>query len=168
MGYAEDFGYDAYDSEDVQEYRNKAMSELTAYQKDVYAGKICPYCKTGTKLVSEEAIYGHKYKGRAIRACKNWPACDAYVGCDDNGIALGRLARQKLRGLKMDAHAVFDLLWKDGHMKRNKAYSALSRHLGIPREYTHIGWFNIETCREVIKWSVAKIAEVKSIKSKKL
>lgn len=126
--------------------------KLTAYQEDVYAGKICPYCKSKTKVVDEEYIYGKKYKGRSMICCVRFPECDSYVGThEDDGSSLGRLANNELRQYKKRAHEWFDKIWLDKHMDRTTAYEWLADEIGTPDAYTHIGMFNIETCRKVIQ-----------------
>ena len=129
------------------------MSKLSAYSKDVFAAKICPYCKSeNIKIISETDVYGREYKGRKIIACGNYPACDSYVGTHDDGTALGRLANKELRLAKKEAHNTFDRLWKSKEMSRGKAYQMLSDFLEIDSKYTHIGMFSVETCKKIIEW----------------
>lgn len=64
--------------------------ELTPFHKDVVHAKVCPYCKSSTKIISETEVYGREYKGRKLIACINFPKCDSYVGTHDDGTALGR------------------------------------------------------------------------------
>lgn len=135
--------------------------KLTPYQSDVINAKICPYCKSGTKLMSEHQVYGKTYKNRVIHACKNYPTCDAYVGSHDNGIALGRLANHSLRIAKKKAHHYFDKIWKEELMDRSELYAELAEHLDLPEEYTHIGMFSEKTCRQVENWSRDKYNELK-------
>lgn len=126
---------------------------MTAYVKDVMSAKICPYCKSKTKTVTQKHIYGKTFKkGRYIICCVNYPLCDSYVGTDDEGITLGRLANKELRQKKKEAHAHFDPLWIDKHFDRSELYAMLSDHLDIPGKYTHIGMFNINTCNKVIEY----------------
>lgn len=136
--------------------------KLTPYQLDVFHGKICPYCKSGTKMMSELQVYGKTYSNRVIIACKNYPRCDSYVGTHDNGIPLGRLAKQSLRVAKKEAHKHFDKIWKRGFVKRGELYEWLSDYLGIPRDYTHIGMFSLKTCKDVKVWSQALYERLKN------
>lgn len=128
--------------------------KLSSEHEKIIQAKICPYCKSETKLLSEFQVYGKQYnKNRMIIACKNYPKCDSYVGTHDNGIPLGRLAGPKLRLAKKEAHHYFDKLWKEGFYKRGKLYKMLSKYLNIPEEYTHIGMFSIKTCYKVKDWA---------------
>lgn len=127
--------------------------ELTPYQKDVINAKICPYCKSTTKVVSETDIYGKEYRGRKIIACVNYPKCDAYVGTHDDGSGLGRLANKKLRLAKGAAHKWFDKIWREKMAERNELYERLADYLNIPDEFTHIGMFGVETCKKVEIWA---------------
>ncbi len=124
---------------------------------DVYYAKKCPYCGSGTKNLSETDIYGREYSGRKVIACKEYPKCNSYVGCHDNGKPLGRLANIELRQAKKKAHEYFDLLYKENHMNRLEAYKRLSIYLDIPKKYTHIGMFNITTCKKVIEFSKTEL-----------
>ena len=136
------------------------MSNLTAYHKDVFSAKICPCCKSGTKTVSEEFIYGKKFTGKTMICCVNYPSCDAYVGTHaEDGAPLGRLARKPLRMAKKEAHSYFDRIWLDQHMTRPEAYDWLCDELGIDRDHTHIGWFSIETCQKVVQLSKKYLQE---------
>lgn len=126
--------------------------ELTAYHKDVFAGKICPYCKSGVRVTSETEVYGKEYTGKKVICCINFPTCDSYVGTHvENGTALGRLANNELRQYKKVAHDWFDRIWKEGHKDRGEAYNWLSDKLNIDPLYTHIGMFSVSTCKKVIQ-----------------
>ena len=127
--------------------------EITQKHIDIFKAKVCPYCGSGTKTISETDVYGREYNGRAIISCVNYPECDSYVGTHDDGQPLGRLANKSLRLAKKQAHEHFDRLWKDGFIKRNHAYKLMSLYLNIPPEFTHIGMFKKETCLEVVEWS---------------
>lgn len=115
----------------------------------IMSGKICPYCNNITKYVDSNIIYGKSYG--MIYLCT---PCNAYVGVHKNSDkALGRLANAQLRYWKKEAHKYFDIIWKEKHEKRSELYKHLSRHLGLPAEYTHIGMFSIDTCKKVVDWS---------------
>ena len=133
------------------------LADLTPYQKDVYAGKICPYCKSKTKVVTEEFIYKRTYKNKAMICCVNYPQCDAYVGTHkDSGEALGRLAKHDLRIAKKETHDSFDRLWQLNYMTRKNAYDELADYLGLDRELTHIGFMNKKTLALVKRWAIEK------------
>jgi hypothetical protein len=118
-----------------------------------FDGKLCPYCDTETVCVDSKTIYGTSYG--MIWLCE---PCKAFVGTHrGTHRALGRVANAELRDWKKAAHAHFDPLWqrkmKQGYSKqiaREKAYKWLSRVMGIPKDYTHIGMFNTEQCKKVI------------------
>lgn len=131
---------------------------ITEKHIKIFNAELCPYCNSITKRITETDVYGKEYSGRDIIACINYPNCEAYVGCNDDGKPLGRLANKKLRRAKIDAHAVFDELWKSNKMKRNVCYKELSEDLGIPPQYTHIGMFGEVTLKKVIIWSKTKMS----------
>ena len=109
----------------------------------------CPYCADTPELVGGDVIYprrhdlSHKLFWRS--------ACGAYVGCHPGtSQPLGRLADAELRQAKVNAHAWFDQIWRTKQMSRSKAYGWLAKQLGLPKEKTHIGMFDVETCRRVV------------------
>ncbi len=123
--------------------------KLTDRQKLILKGKICPYCGDETEYVDSSCIYVVSYG--MIYLC--WP-CNAYCGVHaGTNKALGRVANCELRAWKKAAHKSFDKIWKKKYLKRSLAYKWLSIRLGIPKEYTHIGMFSVETCKKVIELS---------------
>lgn len=131
--------------------------KITQYHKDVINAKVCPYCKSTTKLISEKDVYGRTYKGKSIIACDRFPVCDSFVGTHSDGTTLGRLANKELRAAKIEAHKWFDEIWKKGYLERSDAYLKISKHLKIAKEYTHIGMFSVKTCEKVVEWSKREI-----------
>lgn len=130
--------------------------EITEQQKQIFAGKICPYCKRQTELVAATEIYGSWANGKNISNFYICKPCEAYVGthkkhgADGVPIALGRVAQMQLRKAKQAAHAEFDAWWQGQVYTRSELYKKLSFYLGLPAEYTHIGMFGIETCKKVL------------------
>lgn len=62
----------------------------------IMAGKTCPYCLQGTKLVDSSLVYGKSYG--LIYFCRH---CYSYVGVHKGTEkALGRLANAELRAAK--------------------------------------------------------------------
>lgn len=125
---------------------------------EILRGIICPYCKKPTKIAKQIEVYGtEKYGTELVRVC--WE-CDAWVGCHaGTNKAKGRLANKELRGLKIQAHAYFDPLWKmhmkrynyDQNKSRNMTYEWLADEMGLDREECHIGMFNENQCKRVIE-----------------
>ena len=118
--------------------------------------KICPYCGKETELIDGTVVY-HGVSYGWMYICR---PCDAYVGCYKGTTkALGRLANAELRKYKHEAHEVFDLIWEKHFMKRPQAYTWLSKQLGTERDYTHIGMFDVDTCKKVISISMIYLSE---------
>lgn len=107
----------------------------------------CPYCSKEAKWCENKEVYGKNYgKSYMIWLCKE---CDAYVGCHHNTRKpLGTMANRETREWRKKAHAVFDPLWKEGHMTRVKAYKKLN---GLFCKEMHIGESDIETCKKIIE-----------------
>lgn len=140
-------------------------SDLTPYHQDLIAGKICPYCKSGTVIKTEIEIYGRKFKGRKLIACKNHPHCDSYVGTHDDGTALGRLSNHNHRIKKKNTHAAFDPIWQNGYIERGQLYKELSEYLELDPELTNMGYMGIETLEKTYQWALNKYVEVSRKKS---
>jgi hypothetical protein len=121
------------------------------------SGVICPYCEKPAKLVTGAQMYPYRPDLADLRFWDCRP-CDAYVGCHKNGSGygdgtrpLGRLANAELRDAKQMAHRFFDQLWKSGGMKRGSAYAWLADELRIPKQDCHIGMFDVQRCKDVVK-----------------
>jgi hypothetical protein len=61
---------------------------------------------------------------------------------------MGHMADGETRRLRMEAHNLFDPLWKSGGMSRAAAYDLLRAGTGA----RHISWCNAAECRKVIDW----------------
>jgi hypothetical protein len=122
--------------------------ELTVVQKMIYSALLCPYCGDKPTLQDSSVVYGKSYG--PIWRC----TCGAFCGCHPGtNKPLGRVAKPELRRLKKEAHEHFDRIWKTRKLTRTAAYAMLSRRLGIPKKYTHIGMFSESTCKKVIEIS---------------
>lgn len=109
----------------------------------------CPECGSEAKLVTGREIYPHRRDlyGKQFWACL---PCGCWVGCHPGGTRrMGRLANAATRKLKQAAHAAFDPLWKDGHMKRTQAYAWLQQQTGLPERDCHIGWMSDDDLRRI-------------------
>lgn len=114
---------------------------------------ICDYCKNPAQLVNGKQIYPHlpHLWEKMFWHCD---PCKAYVGCHKNSQdhkPLGSLANAELRYWKRKAHASFDPIWQNGEIKRREAYKLLAQKMEIKFKDCHIGMFDIEQCREVVK-----------------
>lgn len=112
----------------------------------------CPYCGKRAEFVDSAEVYHGRSYGM-IYLCR---PCDAYVGCHEYGdgdVPKGRLANAELRRWKIAAHNAFDPLWMRGPFKRrrNAAYAWLAEQMGLPKEETHIGMFDVAQCKQVIQ-----------------
>lgn len=113
----------------------------------------CPYCGAEAHLKDASFIYHttQSKKWGKVWVCDNFPECNSYVGCHEGTeIPLGRLANERLRTLKKEAHRQFDPIWKSGLMSRREAYKWLADMLNIPLDECHIGMFDIKMCQKVI------------------
>lgn len=148
------------------------MSELgeklkAAFQKrqleETTSSVVCDYCGQQADEATGADVYPHRPDLSDLKFYVCTP-CEARVGChSETGKPLGRLANAELRQAKMDAHASFDPIWKDGYLKRNVAYGWLRRQMGLCKEDCHIGKFDLEQCSKVVELASAFHGEMGEI-----
>ncbi len=108
---------------------------------------ICEYCGGKVIYTDSTVIYGRSYG--MIYLCTN---CNAYVGVHKGTKKpLGTLANTVLRNKRKEAHQAFDALWKTRRLSRSEAYLWLSKQMHLPKHRTHIGYFNVVQCEQVIQ-----------------
>jgi len=114
---------------------------------------ICRYCGGVIKLIPAKMVYGESTRrlgmeGEYLYQCQN---CNARVGCHKGTTRpLGNVANEVLRLKRMEAHRVFDALWKSGRMTRTGAYRWLAGELHLRPDRAHIGGFEMDQCQKVI------------------
>ena len=103
----------------------------------------CPSCEG--KLIYKEGKYGGYY------GCENFPKCKASHSIhQDTGELLGIPADQETRKKRIQAHKVFDKLWRSGEISRSEAYKFLQKTLHLPAKDAHISHLSIDECDELI------------------
>ena len=63
---------------------------------------------------------------------------------------MGSLADPALRRKRIQAHAAFARLWKEGPLTKKQAYRWLRGALGLPEEQAHIACFSHYQCDRLI------------------
>lgn len=115
---------------------------------------LCDYCGRPAKLVTKT------YVGYPVRRLWMCAACDAWVGCfPRSDVPLGTLANAELRGLRQEAHRVFDALWKEKAARtgmperqaRTLAYAWLAEQCAMPPEACHMARMREPEVRRVIE-----------------
>ena len=108
---------------------------------------ICPNCNQLAPWVENKAKYGRNY-GKSCM-CYFCEPCGTYIGCHNNTRKpLGTMADKETQLARMEAHASFDPLWKEGSLSRGQAYKTLATIMG--RKNVHIGESDISTCRLIV------------------
>ena len=113
--------------------------------------KRCHHCGSDDiKFTGNEVVY-KKPTGK-------WPycwfcyECEAAVGCHPKtDVPLGTMTNWATRQMRSRAHRIFDPMWKSRGWSRNRAYTWLSRQLGISKVKCHIGMFDYYTCKRAIE-----------------
>lgn len=114
---------------------------------DLHPSK-CNICGGEVVFTSNSEIYGKEYGSGRMYYCTE---CGAYVGTHipNPSLALGILANDEMRIMKMRCHELFDEQWKHvragrkRHLARENAYRKLAIVLGIPFEECHFGYFDL-------------------------
>lgn len=125
----------------IDPFEKEKMNDL------IDKGKICPYCLSPTIFTNSREIYDGRDFGM-IYICR---PCMAWVGCHrGTERAMGRLANAELRAWRKAAHGDFDRRAKKME-SRMAGYKWLSEQMGLTVDKTHIGMFDIDQCKQVIK-----------------
>ena len=107
---------------------------------------ICRYC--GGKVIFTDASVIYENGRNNIYLCTN---CNAYVGVHKGTHnPMGELANAVLRMKRRETHKVFDAYWKSAGLSRSAGYKWLASQLAISKKSTHIGYFDMETCEQVV------------------
>lgn len=109
-------------------------------------------CDTDADLVTGAVIYPHR---RDLARLHFWRCskCGAYTGTHVDSptrAPKGRLADEQLRALRIEAHAAFDPLWRQGAMSRKSAYRWAARALDKDGKF-HIGWASADELRRLVR-----------------
>ena len=114
----------------------------------------CPYCGSRAMLRPASVVYGERATdpGAPFYVCARYPACDSYVAAHrTTRLPMGTLANAELRRKRIQAHAAFGRLEKNGLMSKRQAYLWLQAKLNLPEQEAHIGKFSTFRCDQVIQ-----------------
>lgn len=111
----------------------------------------CPYCGSTAVLRKASYVYGDRANEEYLYVCTQYPKCNSYVGVHEGTLQpKGTLANGDLRNKRIQAHRLFDQLWKCGIMKKKEAYHWMQYKLCLESKYAHIGMFSDYMCDELI------------------
>ncbi|MBP3595289.1 MAG: hypothetical protein J6J44_12215 [Lachnospiraceae bacterium] len=119
----------------------------------------CPYCGRNAVLRSARYVYKDAAFEKNLYVCSGYPECDAYVGVHEGTqVPKGTLANGDLRHKRIEAHRLFDAIWKNGVFSRKDAYRWMQDVFCLTDTQAHIGEFSeyrcdclIEECRKVLR-----------------
>ena len=112
----------------------------------------CPYCGAKATLRPSSVVYGERAKsGGYLYVCDRYPKCDAYVGAHQKTTRpMGTLANGDLRHKRIEAHKVFDQMWKSGLMTKWQAYRWMQGKFALNEDQAHIAKFSEYMCDQLI------------------
>lgn len=114
---------------------------------------ICEVHKSTGILVTGDKVYPHRKDlyGKKFWICTT-ANCDAR--CGEHAAKGGFMAARITRTARMNAHAAFDSLWKEGVNKRFRsregAYRWLSKAMDMNHNDCHIGFMDVKNCYQVV------------------
>ncbi len=112
----------------------------------------CPYCGSPAILKDASYVYGHHSSGGKVYVCSHYPACDSYVGVHQGtSLPKGSLANRTLRKKRIQAHQIFDQLWRKGSFSREEAYRWIGDRFYLQTRQAHIGNFSDYMCDQLIQ-----------------
>ena len=112
----------------------------------------CPYCGSPAILKDASYVYGHHSSGGKVYVCSHYPACDSYVGVHQGtSLPKGSLANRTLRKKRIQAHRIFDQLWRQGIFSRQEAYRWIGDRFCLETRQEHIGNFSDYMCDQLIQ-----------------
>lgn len=112
----------------------------------------CPYCGSPAILKDASYVYGHHSSGGKVYVCSHYPACDSYVGVHQGtSLPKGSLANRTLRKKRIQAHRIFDQLWRQGIFSRQEAYRWIGDRFCLETRQAHIGNFSDYMCDQLIQ-----------------
>ena len=112
----------------------------------------CPYCGSPAILKDASYVYGHHSSGGKVYVCSHYPACDSYVGVHQGtSLPKGSLANSTLRKKRIQAHQIFDQLWRKGIFSREEAYRWIGDKFCLQTRQAHIGNFSDYMCDQLIQ-----------------
>jgi ssDNA-binding Zn-finger/Zn-ribbon topoisomerase 1 len=113
----------------------------------------CPECKSD--MVLRNSKHGKFY------GCSKYPKCRASHGAHEDGTPLGKPADQETKDARIEAHNIFDMLWKGiGPLTRKEAYKWMQEKMGLSEAEAHIGMFDKEQCEKLIQVVIENIDDV--------
>lgn len=92
------------------------------------------------------------YGYRCIRS-----RCPGWHGAHPDGSPLGVPGDKATKMARMAAHAVFDKLWLNGHLRRKEAYAALDAFMDLEPGSGHFASFNVEQCERATQWAKERL-----------
>ena len=148
-------------------YSIHSRKELTTTKQKMKHFPIkCPYCGRTAILRNASYVYKENAMDSYLYVCSGYPKCDSYVGVHANTmLPKGSLANGDLRHKRIEAHRLFDALWKNGIFSRKEAYRWMQNKFSLTSSQAHIGHFSdyrceclMSECRKVLKNNHVKIA----------
>lgn len=125
-----------------------------AFSMDVDLEGEVPRPKARTDLVCGDcgapmALCPSKYG--VFYGCTRYPECRGTHGARPDGRPLGIPANKETREARIQAHYVFDQIWKNNYMRRREAYKWLRLNMKVSHSEAHISRFDQEQCENLIK-----------------
>lgn len=104
---------------------------------------ICPDCGASLVLRSTSSVF---------YGCSAYPQCKSTHPARADGSPKGTPGNAATRKARIQAHYLFDRVWKEKLVRnRGAAYTWMRKTLGLSRAEAHIGSFDIPQCESLMK-----------------
>jgi len=104
----------------------------------------CGEC--GSQMVLRESKHGPFY------GCSRFPDCRGAHGAHQDGRPKGKPGNAATRRARIEAHRLFDQIWKLKLVRnRGAAYQWMRNAMGLRKHEAHIGEFSIDQCEKLLK-----------------
>lgn len=121
----------------------------------------CPYCgRPGMTTTAGDLELRNIPPHRLIFHCSDFPACDSFVLCSENGRPLGTIANRPLRKARKETHVWLDMLWDTKRLDRGTVYRMLAESMSLPIEKTHVGLFDLGQCEHASAFARITLKEL--------
>lgn len=115
----------------------------------------CADC--GELMVLRESKYGPFY------GCGSFPKCRGTLSAHQDGRPKGKPGTAETKKARIEAHKVFDRIWKEGRVSnRGQAYTWMRKALNLRSQEAHIGEFSIAQCEKLIRFVHRDFPELKT------
>ena len=113
---------------------------------------LCGECGAEMRLRETTKYLNKEGNPTKFYGCSKYPECKGTHSAHQNsGKPMGTPANKETKGWRIKAHDKFDKFWKKYGYDRKESYNLLNTIMGTTHKDGHIGMFDIDQCKLLIK-----------------